>query len=72
MCLFNLGIAVNFFGPNDEYIISGSARVSIFFWDKETEAIVNVLEHTSISRVSLFFYFSLFSSSFFERIRSKN
>ncbi|XP_065563963.1 DDB1- and CUL4-associated factor 8-like [Artemia franciscana] len=34
---------VNFFGPNSEYIISGSDCGHVFFWDKETEAIVNIL-----------------------------
>lgn len=31
---------VNFFGPKSEYIISGSDCSNIFFWDKESEAIV--------------------------------
>ncbi|CAO1354146.1 unnamed protein product [Diamesa serratosioi] len=31
---------VNFFGPKSEYIISGSDCSNIFFWDKETETIV--------------------------------
>ncbi|XP_037930932.1 DDB1- and CUL4-associated factor 8 [Teleopsis dalmanni] len=33
---------VNFFGPNSEYIISGSDCGNIYFWDKQTEAILNV------------------------------
>lgn len=32
---------VSFFGPNSEYVISGSDCSNCFFWDKETEAIVN-------------------------------
>ncbi|XP_053684327.1 DDB1- and CUL4-associated factor 8 [Sabethes cyaneus] len=32
---------VNFFGPNSEFIVSGSDCGNIFFWDKETEIIVN-------------------------------
>lgn len=35
---------VNFFGPNSEYVISGSDCGNIFFWDKNTEAILNFME----------------------------
>ncbi|XP_058802329.1 DDB1- and CUL4-associated factor 8-like isoform X2 [Phymastichus coffea] len=31
---------VNFFGPNSEYVLSGSDCGNIFIWDKKTEAIV--------------------------------
>lgn len=31
---------VNFFGPKSEYIVSGSDCGNIYFWDKNTEAIV--------------------------------
>lgn len=31
---------VNFFGPNSEYIVSGSDCGNVFFWDRNTEAIV--------------------------------
>jgi WD repeat-containing protein 42A len=31
---------VNFYGPNSEYVISGSDCGNIFIWDKKTEAIV--------------------------------
>ncbi|XP_013111761.2 DDB1- and CUL4-associated factor 8 [Stomoxys calcitrans] len=34
---------VNFFGPNCEYIISGSDCGNIFYWDKNTEAILNFM-----------------------------
>nr|XP_036228049.1 DDB1- and CUL4-associated factor 8 isoform X2 [Bactrocera oleae] len=34
---------VNFFGPNSEYVISGSDCGNIFFWDKNTEAILNFM-----------------------------
>uniref|UniRef100_A0A1B0AXU1 Uncharacterized protein n=1 Tax=Glossina palpalis gambiensis TaxID=67801 RepID=A0A1B0AXU1_9MUSC len=34
---------VNFFGPNCEYIISGSDCGNIYYWDKNTEAIVNFM-----------------------------
>ncbi|XP_017127908.2 DDB1- and CUL4-associated factor 8 [Drosophila elegans] len=35
---------VNFFGPKSEYIVSGSDCGNIFFWDKNTEAIVNFMK----------------------------
>lgn len=35
---------VNFFGPNSEYIMSGSDCQNIFIWDKNTEAIVQWME----------------------------
>ncbi|XP_017080406.1 DDB1- and CUL4-associated factor 8 [Drosophila eugracilis] len=35
---------VNFFGPRSEYIISGSDCGNIFFWDKNTEAIINLMK----------------------------
>lgn len=31
---------VNFFGPRSEFIVSGSDCGNIYFWDKNTEAIV--------------------------------
>ncbi|XP_022907186.2 DDB1- and CUL4-associated factor 8 isoform X1 [Onthophagus taurus] len=31
---------VNFFGPNSEFIVSGSDCGNVFFWDRNTEAIV--------------------------------
>lgn len=34
---------VNFYGPQSEYVISGSDCGNIFFWSKETEAILNIL-----------------------------
>jgi len=34
---------VNFYGPNSEFVTSGSDCGNIFFWDKETEAIVKLL-----------------------------
>jgi WD repeat-containing protein 42A len=33
---------VNFYGPGSEFIVSGSDCGNVFFWDKETEGIVNV------------------------------
>ncbi|XP_017842470.2 DDB1- and CUL4-associated factor 8 isoform X1 [Drosophila busckii] len=35
---------VNFFGPHSEYIISGSDCGNIFFWDKNTEAVINLIK----------------------------
>ncbi|KAI9698878.1 MAG: hypothetical protein M1820_007299 [Bogoriella megaspora] len=35
---------VNFFGLQDEYIVSGSDSGHIFIWDKKTSRIVNILE----------------------------
>lgn len=32
---------VNFFGPQSEFVVSGSDCGNIFFWDKESEIIVN-------------------------------
>ncbi|XP_044733198.1 DDB1- and CUL4-associated factor 8 isoform X2 [Chrysoperla carnea] len=34
---------VNFFGPRSEYVISGSDCGNIFFWDKQSEGIVQFL-----------------------------
>lgn len=31
---------VNFFGPRSEYIVSGSDCGNCFFWEKETESII--------------------------------
>lgn len=33
-------LGVNFFGPKSEFIVSGSDCGNIFFWERETEAIV--------------------------------
>lgn len=35
---------VNFYGPQSEYIVSGSDCGHIFLWDKETEEVVQFLE----------------------------
>ncbi|KAH8395252.1 hypothetical protein KR222_004397 [Zaprionus bogoriensis] len=35
---------VNFFGPHSEYIVSGSDCGHIFFWDKNTEAVINFMK----------------------------
>ncbi|XP_030380206.1 DDB1- and CUL4-associated factor 8 [Scaptodrosophila lebanonensis] len=41
---------VNFFGPRSEYIVSGSDCGHVFFWDKNTESIVNFVkgDHSGI------------------------
>ena len=35
---------VNYFGPDDEYIVSGSDDGNFFIWDRKTSELVNVLE----------------------------
>jgi DDB1- and CUL4-associated factor 6 len=35
---------VNFFGLNDEYVVSGSDSGHIFIWDRKTTQLVNILE----------------------------
>ena len=35
---------VNFYGPNSEFVVSGSDCGHIFFWDKEGEDIVHMVE----------------------------
>ena len=34
---------MNFYGPCSEYVVSGSDCGNIFFWDKQTEAIVQCM-----------------------------
>ena len=34
---------VNFYGPNSEFVISGSDCGNIFIWDKETRGIVKLM-----------------------------
>ena len=43
---------VNFFGPQSEYIVSGSDCGNIFFWDKQTEEVVQFLQGDNIEAVS--------------------
>ncbi|KAJ5601164.1 hypothetical protein N7510_010698 [Penicillium lagena] len=38
---------VNFFGLNDEYVVSGSDSGHIFIWDRKTANLVNILEGDS-------------------------
>lgn len=35
---------MNFLGPNDEYVVSGSDDGNWFIWDKNTGDLVNILE----------------------------
>ena len=35
---------VNFYGPQSEYIVSGSDCGHVFLWDKETQEVVQFLE----------------------------
>ena len=37
----------NFFGLNDEYVVSGSDSGHVFIWDKKTSELVNILEGDS-------------------------
>jgi nuclear receptor interaction protein len=35
---------VNYFGPDDEYVVSGSDDGNVFIWDRRTSELVNILE----------------------------
>jgi nuclear receptor interaction protein len=35
---------VNYFGPDDEYVVSGSDDGNLFIWDRKTSQLVNILE----------------------------
>ena len=35
---------VNYFGPDDEYVVSGSDDGNLFIWDAKTSELVNILE----------------------------
>lgn len=35
---------VNYFGPDDEYVVSGSDCGNIFIWDRRTSELINILE----------------------------
>ncbi len=43
---------VNFFGQRSEYVVSGSDCGHIFFWDKATESIVNMVDADDKGAVS--------------------
>jgi nuclear receptor interaction protein len=38
---------VNFYGLNDEYVVSGSDSGHVFIWDRKTASLVNILEGDS-------------------------
>lgn len=50
---------VNYYGPQSEFVVSGSDCGNIFFWDMETEAIVQcipgdengVVSYNHVSRI---------------------
>jgi len=45
---------VNFYGPNSEYVITGSDDGNVFIWDKETEELLTVLEgHDEVVNVTV-------------------
>jgi nuclear receptor interaction protein len=35
---------VNYFGPDDEYVVSGSDDGNLFIWDRKTSKLINILE----------------------------
>lgn len=50
---------VNFYGPKSEFIVSGSDCGYVFFWDKQTEAIINFQEGDEAGVVSCW-HFTVF------------
>jgi DDB1- and CUL4-associated factor 8 len=48
---------VNFYGPRSEFVVSGSDCGNIFFWDKETEAIVHCVAGDENGVVNISFLF---------------
>ena len=44
---------VNFYGPQSEFIVSGSDCGHIFLWDKQTQDVVQFLEGDSTGVVSI-------------------
>ena len=53
MCIhLSLVKGVNFFGPQSEYIVSGSDCGHVFIWDKDTQKIVHFLHGDSQGAVS--------------------
>ena len=55
-CYFPLfcfvGTGVRFFGPQSEYIVSGSDCGHTFLWDKQTEEVVQFLQGDNTRTVS--------------------
>lgn len=53
---------VNFFGPKSEYVVSGSDCGNLYFWDKNTESIVQwmLADDSGVVRIFLFPLIQLF------------
>ena len=43
---------VNFYGPQSEYVVSGSDCGHVFLWDKQTQEVVQFLEGDTTGVVS--------------------
>ena len=67
---------VNFYGSESDYIISGSDCGQVFFWEKSTQQIVNVLkgdEHGIVRfNMILTFDYDLLNSWYRYRLSSHN
>lgn len=55
---------VNFFGLQDEYVVSGSDSGHVFIWDKKTSGLVNILKGDDdvVNVIQGMFHVSVFSS----------
>lgn len=51
-CLVFVVKGVNFYGPQSEYVVSGSDCGHVFLWDKQTQEVVQFLEGDSTGVVS--------------------
>ena len=49
---------VNFYGPRSEFVVTGSDCGNIFFWDKDTESIVHLVNGDKEGVVSCYFFIS--------------
>lgn len=52
VCLAFVVKGVNFYGPQSEYVVSGSDCGHVFLWDKQTQEVVQFLEGDSTGVVS--------------------
>ena len=43
-------LKVNFYGPQSEYVVSGSDCSHVFLWDKQTEEVVQFLQGDDVVR----------------------
>lgn len=59
---------VNFFGPGSQYVISGSDCGNIFFWHRETEAIVQCMPGDENGVVSWEFFCRCSQLNFFTKV----